>query len=64
MPVSQMSKEEWWLKEKRDYFFRAVISFLIQTPEMPLEKCFTKARIITDKAFLVYPKSDEQELPL
>lgn len=57
----QKDNTDWISKEKRDFFFRAVISQLINDPKKPLEDAFNTAKTITDKAFAAYPDAVPEE---
>ncbi len=63
-PNNNMSKEEWELKEKRDFAMRCYNSFSINKPELPHEEITEKVEKVIEWLFDKYGVDDEEVKPL
>jgi len=51
---------DWLSKEKRELFAKAVNSMLMTNPNVGLDECLKKAKVIVDTAFENYPDLSEE----
>jgi len=62
--ADQMSKEEWELKERRDFAIRVYNSFSINQPEKTHKQITKKVEEVIDWLFNTYGEKEEDIKPL